>query len=138
MAGYGFNPNNDNSIFKTVLRKIDIPIFPDNRKHLFPSICIYIGQIDCNYTFYLCQVNVKKELKQPNEEGEKLKDLKYNLQNSALVVKLAMIHAKEMVVPRLYAKLKMAVGMLSVLVNMSTTYFDGKSHFFILLKKFCS
>ena len=34
MAGYGYSPDNDNPIFKTVLRKIDIPIFPDNRKHI--------------------------------------------------------------------------------------------------------
>jgi len=32
MAGYGYSPDNDKPIFKTVLRKIDIPIFPDNRK----------------------------------------------------------------------------------------------------------
>ena len=34
MAGYGYSPDNDKPIFKTVLRKIDIPIFPDNRKHI--------------------------------------------------------------------------------------------------------
>ena len=36
MAGYG-KRKNDDSPFKTVLRKIDIPIFPDDRKHLFTS-----------------------------------------------------------------------------------------------------
>ena len=36
MAGYG-KRKDDDSRFKTVLRKLDIPIFPDDRKHLFTS-----------------------------------------------------------------------------------------------------
>ena len=36
MAGYG-KRRDDDSRFKTVLRKLDIPIFPDDRKYLFTS-----------------------------------------------------------------------------------------------------
>ena len=45
------------------------------------------------------------------------------LQNFALVERLAMIHAKVMVVHPLYVKQKMAVGMLLVLVSIHTCFY---------------
>ena len=57
MAGYGYNKDKKTP-FKTLLRKIDIAIMPDNGKYLFTFNDLYHI---CYFLFLHCQLNAKIE-----------------------------------------------------------------------------